>query len=637
MIYVSAAAFGGSLVAGLALTPLVRALAHRVGAIAEPAAGRWHRSPTALLGGVAIASAVAVGLLAAFGAASVEGRRAVLAAVGKPVAIGVGIAAIAMFVVGLIDDRVNLRPQTKFVSQVLAGTVLVVFGIVVPLTPWFVANVAVTVFWFVAITNAFNLLDNMDGVAAGVGAVAALFLAVLSARSEAWLHACTSLALAGASLGFLRFNFHPATIFMGDAGSLFIGASLAGILVSLPASPSSNLVSVVVIPLTIVAVPILDTGLVSVTRTLLGRSIAQGGRDHSTHRLALLGLSERQVALSLYAVTGVCGMVGLALLTLDRGLGLLLGTAFLTALALGAGYIARFRVGYADAPLGPKRAARFLVHLVYRRRLAEVLLDVVLVMLAWYGAFRLRFDSVLPPDYARTFAMTVGLVIAVKIAVFLLVGVYRGTWRYSGILDLNRVVGGVLVSSLVVFVAGTAYSDALSQSHSIIYIDALLTAALLLSARLSFRSLDTLKRALITRGERVLIYGAGDAGELALRELLNNPDLALAPVGFVDDDPQLAGTSIHGIPVVGSGDGLPELVERHGVRKILIATRKLTAERRRSVTEFAVDSSIELLEAEFEFKPLSPDRGAALSGVPPADVSDVTAVSVGSRPVSSRP
>src|SRR5206468_11946899 len=164
-------------------------------------------------------------------------------------ALGVGLSAALMFLVGLLDDAVRLRAQLKFVLQLLAGVTLLSFGGLLDVTPWYVGNVVLTLFWFVALTNAFNLLDNMDGVAAGVGAIAAFFLGVTFARQQAWLHTALAWSLAGAGVAFLRYNFQPATIFMGDAGSLFIGSVLAGLVVTSPASASGSLVSVLFVPL----------------------------------------------------------------------------------------------------------------------------------------------------------------------------------------------------------------------------------------------------------------------------------------------------------------------------------------------------------------------------------------------------
>ena len=326
---------GTSLLASLVFTPLVRRLAFRLRLIAHPTSDRWHKQPTALLGGVAIAMATVIGLAAATFLVGDGWAVRPASEIARPqVALGVAISALLMFIVGLTDDIVRLRAQTKFLYQLLAGVTLVSLGAVLPLTPSYVANVLITVFWFVALTNAFNLLDGLDGVAGGVGAIASFFLGVSFAKQGAWLHASLAWSLTGATLGFLRYNFHPASIFMGDAGSLLIGSVLAGLVVSSPTTASASLASIMFVPLAIVAVPLVDTTLVTVTRILAGRPISQGGLDHSTYRLIALGLNESQVALLLYAFAAIGGLFALFLTRLDAGLGLLLGTAFFVAMSL---------------------------------------------------------------------------------------------------------------------------------------------------------------------------------------------------------------------------------------------------------------------------------------------------------------
>jgi UDP-GlcNAc:undecaprenyl-phosphate GlcNAc-1-phosphate transferase len=584
-----------SLAVALAVTPTVRALARSLGLIARPTADRWHQRPTALMGGIAIAAGTLVGVVAWFAVAAF-GWSAGDALQPWPRAVAA--SATFMFGVGLVDDLVGLRPQLKFILQLLAGVVLVGAGATFALTPWYLVNVLATVFWFVALTNAFNLLDNMDGVAAGVGAIAAIFLGLSFAFQGAWLHAAAAWSLAGAALGFLRYNFHPASIFMGDAGSLFIGSLLAGLVVTSPASVSGSLVAVLFVPLAIVAVPIVDTALVTITRTLNARGISQGGRDHSTHRLVALGLREPQVALLLYGFAVVGGGVGLLLLRLDLALGLMLGTIFLVALSLLAAYLARLQVGYPDKAAGWKPATVVATELLYKRRLAAMLLDVVLVSVAYYGAFRLKFEGgAAPPGYMEAYQATLGLVIAVKVIVFGLFGMYRGAWRYTSMVDLYRTLVAIAVSSTALYGYVHWRVPTLATSN-ILYIDALLTAAFVLSARLTFRSLELMRRRLRHGGERVAIYGAGDGGELAVRELLNNAELALQPFCFLDDDPRKHGDRIHGVPVLGGLDSLAYLAEHHGVRRILIATKKLPADVLRALHAFGAAHHLELLELD---------------------------------------
>jgi len=504
-----------------------------------------------------------------------------------------------MFFVGLVDDLVKLRAQSKFLCQLLAGVILVSLGAVLPLTPSYGANVLVTLFFFVALTNAFNLLDGLDGVAAGVGAVASFFLGLTFAKQGAWGHASVAWSLTGASLGFLRYNFHPASIFMGDSGSLFIGSVLAGLVVSLPNSSSGSLVSVLFVPLAIVAVPLVDTTLVTVTRILAGRPISHGGLDHSTYRLIALGLSESQVAVLLYAFAVAGGLVAMFLTGLDHGLGLLLGTAFLAAMSLLAAYLGRIQI--AEASDGHRARAVTLLarNLLYKRRIGEILLDVVLITLAYYGAYRLRFDEALPPQYVESFQSTVGLVIAMTIAMFGLFGVYRGAWRYAGIIDLYRIIGAILVAGLGLFAYAEWRVAPLAQSHSIVYVDALLCAALVLSSRLSFRSLDVVRQLFQHRGPRVLIYGAGDSGELTLRQLVNNSELKLRAMCFLDDDARKHGEEIHGVPVVGGFDSLAWAVDRYKISKIVIGSTNLSDQLVSSIRAFAQVLGLDVAEVGF--------------------------------------
>ena len=238
-------------------------------------------------------------------------------------------------------------------------------------------------------------------------------------------------------------------------------------------------------------------------------------------------------------------------------------------------------------------------NLLYKRRLAELLLDVVLVTLAYYGAYRLKFDAALPAEYSAAFQASLAVVIAVKIIALGLFGVYRGAWRYAGMVDLHRIVGALLASGVAILVYGEWRVPALARSHGIIYIDLLLSGVLVLVARLSFRSLETVRQWLrARRGERVLIYGAGDAGELVLRELVSNQALNLQPVCFVDDDVRKQAAKIHGVTVVGGFESLALAIEVYSPQKIVISTKKLSAERREAVQTFAMREGLDLLEID---------------------------------------
>lgn len=605
-----AAAFAAALALSLVLTPLLRSMAVRFGFVTRPAADRWAKKPTALLGGVAIMLGAVMGCSLGLGlagsAVEIPGHLA-----AQP-ALGVLFAAALMFCVGLADDILNLKPNVKFIFQALAGVVLVSMGATIPVTAWYWVNVLVTVFWFVAITNAVNLLDNMDGVAAGVVAIAALFLGIASFREGAWLAGAFAWALTGACLGFLRYNFAPASVFMGDAGSMFLGASLAGLAASSPARTSGSLVSVLFVPLSILALPLLDTVLVTVTRAVAGRAFYQGGRDHTTHRLVAFGLNERQVPLLLYAFAALGGIVALWLTRLDLVAGLAVGATFLASLSLLAAYLGHLHVEYANEPRGSQAVTVIVTQLLYKRRLFEMLLDAAVLGVAWVAAFRLRFDELPPAEYMLAFERTLPIALGAQLLAFSLLGVYRGAWRYVSVQDIYRICGGLLLSTVLLVAYAEWRVPELGQSHGIIYINTLAAAALTMTARLSWRSLHVLRRAIGYEGVPVVVYGAGDAGDMAMREMKNNPSLGYVPVCLLDDDQRKHGARIHGVRVIGGVESAALALERFQARIIVIATTKLKDDVRAALHALAERESVSLVELDLRFRVLDgPGNGAA--------------------------
>jgi len=293
--------FAAALLLSLAATPVARAVAVSVGFYDAPGAKKAHRDATPLLGGAAIFLAFGVAIAAA--AWSDPLVRAMLA----------GCAIV--FALGLWDDRCGLRPLVKLSGQILAAVVAIALGLRLDLSGQALVDVPLMVFWMVGITNALNLSDNMDGLSAGLAAIGAAGFCAAASLSGNYSLAMVTLALCGACVGFLRYNFSPATIFMGDAGSMVIGFALSVIgvrAVSAPYLPMAPL-----IPILVLGVPIFDTGLVSWLRYREGRSIGDGGTDHTSHRLRSLGLSVRQTTVILYSAASVLSVA--ACVTLVTG------------------------------------------------------------------------------------------------------------------------------------------------------------------------------------------------------------------------------------------------------------------------------------------------------------------------------
>lgn len=311
--------FAAALVLSAALTPAVRTFARRVGFCDVPGTKKMHQSATPLLGGLAIALA--------FGAAVATGFAEDLL---LPAMVGGGALVLAL---GLWDDRSCVRPLPKLAGQLFAAVCLTIFGMRLHVFQAPLLDFPLMLFWVVGITNAFNLSDNMDGISAGLAAIAAFWFFIIGLAGGGMAFAIAAIALCGACLGFLRYNFSPASIFMGDAGSMFIGFTLAVIGIRSVAEASSPLAPAV--PVLVLAVPVFDTAFVSWLRRSEGRSIADGGTDHTSHRLVAAGLSVRATSLLLYAVAALTGLAGyvLAFSSFWTGVGVL-------ALAAGGSLIA---------------------------------------------------------------------------------------------------------------------------------------------------------------------------------------------------------------------------------------------------------------------------------------------------------
>jgi len=567
------------------LTPVVRALARRWGFVAKPKTDRWHKNPTAMMGGVAIWLAV-------------TGTYLFLVPHSPQRWVVVG-AASFLFLVGLVDDWLHIKPYQKLIGQVIGAAIVVNYGLALPWTRSLPVNMVITIFWLIGITNAINLLDNMDGLATGVAAIASCFLTLNFVSVNQPAEAVMMAVFTAALLGFLVYNSHPASIFMGDSGSMFIGFFLASAaLVNVSGGRSRSLASVLAVPILVLFIPIFDTTFVTILRKLSGRAASQGGRDHTSHRLVALGMSERRAVLMLYGLAALSGVLATTVRQMKFDVSLALIAGFTVGLTLLGVYLAGVK-GYDEEE--QVRAARdkplfaFLVDLSYKRRIFEVLLDMFLIVLAYWSAYAIKFEPFSDSPAWKLFLRTLPVLVVVRLAAFLFFGVYRGMWRYTGMDDLvvfaKAVAGGSLISMLIILFKFRFQGF----SRAVFVIDALVMLMLLAGSRVAFRFfrrvLPATSRA---KGRRVLIYGAGDAGELLLRELLNNRELSYAPVGFMDDDPKKRGKVIHGLRVLGGNGLLGKIVSEHQIEQLLISTPRISEERLAEIARECEANNIEL-------------------------------------------
>ena len=550
---------------------LVRHLATSAGAVIPPRPDRWHSSPTPTMGGVAIASATLIGFAAIV-------FRPDLA--GAPLDwLPALLAALAMFVVGVVDDQLQLSPVAKLVSSLAIGAflVFVLSGAGAADEEPSVINALIATIWFAGICHAVNLLDNMDGLAAGTGLIAALFLAGLLPGTLGPAMVVLLVALSGALLGFLYWNRNRARLFMGDCGSLFIGGLLgAGSLVPIYNSSIAFVHPAIIVALVLV-VPLFDTGFVLVLRRLAGLPATRGGTDHVSHRLVSLGFSERSAVRILYLLGAAGG--GSAWL-LQRYIGepmLPLVALFVVTVGLLGIYLARVPAYDAEdfKALQKSSFAPFLKDLAFRWHAAEVLLDVILITVCYYLAYRIRFEGESLDNFLPYFAASLPGVLGCKLAALYASGLYQRSWVTFGLRDVTAVTRGVGFGSLLAVLFSVYVNRLVGFSRAVFVLDALLFATAIVATRASFRAMNLVAATRNKKSRRVLIYGAGAFGQTLVREMRSNPLWNMNPIAFLDDDPMKARRWITGVPVRGNIEDLESTVREYGIDEVVLSSRSI--------------------------------------------------------------
>jgi UDP-GlcNAc:undecaprenyl-phosphate GlcNAc-1-phosphate transferase len=321
-------AFFIALFASMMLTVPVRELALRVGMVDLPGPRKVHLQPIPLLGGLAMYGGVMLAIIFAFDGAA------------RAQSAGIVTGATLVAAVGFLDDRGWLHHQIKlFVGMPLAACILLFSGIhaqafelFVPGRTGYLLDAALTIFWVVAITASFSILDHMDGLCAGVAATASFFFALLAFLNGQIVVSTLAAAVFGAATGFLRWNFKPAKIFMGDGGAMFLGFLMATLGLKLRSS-AGNHASALLAPLLILGVTIFDTTLVTISRSRRGLlPFAAPGKDHAAHRLSNLGLGQRGAVLTLYLLGAVSGALGVLVCYVSAAAALLLAAFVIAAM-----------------------------------------------------------------------------------------------------------------------------------------------------------------------------------------------------------------------------------------------------------------------------------------------------------------
>jgi UDP-GlcNAc:undecaprenyl-phosphate GlcNAc-1-phosphate transferase len=531
--------------------------------VAKPSAERWHASETPLGGGVGIVLGFFAGVAAALATGYLEPSRQLWGIVG---------GCAILFGAGLLDDVRDLRPTAKLGVQVGAALLVMATGTHVEIVGNDVLAWGLGLVWLVGLTNAYNLLDNMDGLAATLAAIACAFFAIDAVASEpSHLRLALALALGLGCAGFLPFNLRPgrkALVFMGDSGSQVLGFALAALGLAASYTTATTTVATLILPILILAVPILDTTLVTAIRLLDGRPVYQGGRDHSSHRLVNLGLSETAAVVLLALVSIALGATSLAYNVLDNGriaaVGVLITFALLVQFGSFLADVDREGAAVHEGPLLRR------VVFAHAGRVLLVAVDGALVGASFLAAYLLRFEGSGTVNQRHYFLLSLPVLLFARYLAFIPFGLYRGVWRYAGSRDALAAVTAVALSEVVTVGFVTLTQPPFGDfSSSVFVIDALICSILVGGSRFAERAIVRGLATIRDRGgNRILIVGAGRAGRSLLRELRDTPGERV--VGFLDDDPRLSRRRLQGIAVLGASKEIEAVLERAHPDVVLI-------------------------------------------------------------------
>src|SRR5215813_1760296 len=596
-------------------------MARCVGAVDQPGGRKIHAVPTPRLGGVSVVVSAGLTILSVWGLEQATGG-IVQGGLGawKPVFLGGAI----IFLLGVWDDVRPIPAGVKFVLQGVAAGVAIWCGILIEHISLLggsridlgILALPLTFVWIIGVTNAFNLVDGLDGLAAGLAIIAAGAIAMIFFLHGNAQDTLLLLILLGALLGFLPYNFNPASIFLGDSGSLVLGYVLA--VTAITGSQRGATTLAVVTPLLVLGVPIVDT-LLSMVRRFVGslrmlearkttvkepfcraKRMFEADQRHIHHRLLALGFSHRNAVLVLYALAlGLASLALLLVLAHYRNAG-----SILIAIGL-ATYIGLRKLGYEEIALfRPVTLLRWYESCTFDRSFFLGFVDMTLMTAAYGGAYALKYELPWNPALTSWYIGTFPLVLVVQLAALHALGLYRGVWRAAEISDLIRVVGSVLPAvalSYIVALVSLAPVDTLR----FFLLDALLLSTLMVGIRSTYRVLDYLQQRNNVTGAAALIYGAGQGGQLVLRELLQNPRFGLRPIGFLDDDPQLQGRRVNGVPIHGAVADLSAIIKAQSVSYLIVASRYINGAHLHQALSVCQERRILVVRAHFKLEPIT--------------------------------
>ncbi len=630
------AVFAVSLIMAWLLVPLVKKLAPRLGLVDEPSARRIHQAPTPRCGGIALFFTVHLALALVF-----LGPWQNLAGATQLREWGfIGTGSLMLFLVGLADDHYDISAGIKLLAQLAVGLLMfsggftfeAFLGIPLPLA----VNLGATLFWFALLVNAFNLIDGMDGACAGLGLIASAGLAGMLLSLHQVSDALVLIALAGACLGFLRYNFHPASIFLGDCGSMFIGFMLAA--VSLKANVKQSMMVALLVPLLAVGVPVFDV-ILTVWRRLarklvalirhdeLATKIFGPDLDHIHHKLMRSGMTQRKAAVMLYIAALLICMVALTATALADHRGALLMIGMIVALHVIVRQMAQIELW---------TTTQVVLQGIHRpRNMVGLLLaigwDISWLLLSTWFVFHIALGRLLP-------VMQLAVCVMIPFATVYFYGIYKTVWTRARdsqllVLALQLLAGEALAGVALFWTSGFRPAEIMIALalHSVV-------AALgIVGIRASMRVVRDLGAWLRGAADsdhdlKALILGGGENAILYLRQA-SFEEQQNAPrkvVGLIDDNPVLRHKAVFGYPVLGNFSELEKVVQEQGINE-LIFTHHYSDELRAQI--LGLKSKYGLLIRDFIFVLRDLDEtGACRGSVRPWSVHELDCGVVCARP-----
>ncbi len=619
------ASFGIPLLLAYGITPYIINLSHTLNAVDKPNERKVHKEPTPRLGGMALYTSFIAALFIfylCFPALFTDLQQ------NLTQIILLGIALTSIFMLGAWDDISPLSPKKKFAIQFIVAAVVYFAGfristVMSPIAPE-VLNVELldfplTILWIIGITNAINLIDGLDGLASGIATIACVTIFTISFLYQEIWSGLIALMLAGCLVGFIRYNFNPAKIFLGDSGSLLLGFSLA--ILSMHSSTKITTGFSIFFPIVVLGLPVTDT-ILSMLRRFLRYylpsnhqsaeksftaklySMFVADKSHIHHQLLDQGFSHRNTVILLYIISAIFAVGAISLTWINSySETIILLTVAILGLYWGIRKLKYHEIDVLRNGIFLPLYERILINKV----VFQNLLDLGFITLSFSASFYIA--DLMNPNviHAPEFQTALVITCIIQLTVFWITGLYKENIRLIGLGDVLKVFKSVAWAVLILGLLIPLLVETVSLALFIaLILDLYFLLTLVLGVRFSYHIFKYLFEKSGDAESYILIHGVNESGLMLLKQILNNHNDKFKPIGFLDENPDLEGKYVNGYPVFGGHWKLPRLLQTQNFDHILIEGKqqmKPTIYER--IKSFSNKNNIELIQYQFNIQNLS--------------------------------